>query len=140
MTDKKRKEIEEIAYKIAKQVVINSLPQKEECKFECEKENQTLKADKVARDDMFKKLTTNLPTVYNENNPILVRRYPEWLSLITRSHFNNEPLFDEMKLAEIKNYFAIQLGFYYNEEVEKVLKLHSQIIKDYYTKKERGSK
>ena len=87
MTDKKRKEIEEIAYKIAKQVVINSLPQKEECNCECEKENQTLKADKVARDDMFKKLTTNLPTVYNENNPILVRRYPEWLSLITRSHF-----------------------------------------------------
>ena len=140
MKDKKRKEIEEIAYKVAKQVVINSLPQKEACNCDCEKENQAFKADKVARDDMFKKLATNLPAVYNENNPILVRRYSEWLSLITRAHFNNEPLFDEMNLTEIKNYFAIQLGFYYNDEVERVLKLHATVLKEYYVKKERGSK
>lgn len=139
MKDKKRKEIEEIAYKVAKEVVINSQLQEDIC--ECkEKENQVLKADKVARDDMFKKLATNLPVVYNEANPILIKRYSEWLSLITRTHFNNESLFDEMNLTEIKNYFAIQLGFYYNEEVERILKLHGTVLKDYYTKKERGSK
>lgn len=141
MTNKQRKEIEEIVTRVTAEFLIN----REVCQAENKvdsltKVNQVIKADKVARDEMFKNLTTGLPTVYNENNPILVRRYSDWLSLITRAHFNNEPLFDEMSLTEIKNYFEIQLGFYYNNEVERVLKLHSQVIKDYYAKKERGTK
>ena len=147
MNKKQEERIKSIALGVATKLLYDQKRNEVCCEEKSVTPSQPSKIDEIARNNLFEKIRTKLPTVYNEKEPIAIRSFQQWLALITRSelvdiNLSKEvySLFDEMNLTDVKRYFASQLTSYYEKEVSRVLNLHSSILRDYYSKKEKGGK
>lgn len=150
MKKKQEQQFRKIALEVATQILLTTPKvqvEEQDSGEKVAKKEELYKIDEIARNHLFEKVRTSLPCVFNEKEPIAMRSFAQWLALINRSELVNTnlpkeiySLFDEMNLSDVKTYFSVQLTNYYNKEVTRVVNLHSTILRDYYSKKEKGTK
>ena len=145
MTERKRKEIEQIAIGAFVEMR-NAEVRKLEAAKCCESRMMTaqeyaiLEINNMSKDDLFKKVINELPLVYHKEYPTEFLSFDEWKFLITRENLisvqklskKEFSFFDELSLTEIKNYFASQLEKEFYDTLNNIKQLHSSIIKKYY--------
>lgn len=147
MNKKTKKEIQELVKEMIENEIssYNNVKSADEdnCSYSYKAELEGL-IDAIGKKDLFVKVTSKLPEVYNVDNPYEIYQIHEWLLKLTRKDLIKTTLskeeyafFDELGLHEIKKFFAVQLSSYYYAEVNRVKALHTKILKEYYNKKEK---
>ena len=145
MTERKRKEIEKIVLDAFIEMR-NAETRKLEAAKCCESRMMTaqefavLEINNMSKEDLFKKVVSNLPLVYCKEYTTEFLTYKEWKDSITRENLLNAnkltereySFFDELSLSDIKAYFAIQIENEYRNQLNATKALHCSIIKKHY--------